>query len=442
MLLSNFFLRIVSLTLTFICVNFLTAGLMAQEDGRPNIVFILCDDLGFGDMTDEVMPNCSDLARRGARMKLYSQHTCLATRTALFTGLYPRRLGLQTTLHTPINTGVPTTHKILSEHLDDSGYNCAIFGKWHLGWQKRAQWPTRRGFDEFVGLLSGFMNSFGSRPGGAPYFDGSLGHAHHNMHDLQFNEIPFRTSTYSTTVFSEFSKSFIRKQKNSEDPFFLYVPFNAPHGPYSAPREQVLRALRTGEFTPAYFNHMEEFADGVLGSSEKRPISQFLTARILYRAMVYALDDAIGEIYEELEKSGKAENTIFVVCSDNGVGYTYDPRLENPVQTLSGSSGPLRDGKGSPYEGGTRVANFILWPKGVTPGQKISSNIWIGDLTATFLQLAGVTETQFTLDGTSIIPALTDDEELVRPRGGAIIMPVTYRTRQAAVGTVLFRNRK
>ena len=429
--------------LIFMLQTSIGSGISLAEDDRPNIVYILLDDLGFGDLQDEIMPKCSELARRGSRMNFYSHQTCLTTRTALFTGLYPRRLGLQRTLPTPINTGVPTTQKILSEHLSEAGYSCGMFGKWHLGSEDRSQWPTRRGFDEFVGLLDGHITSYGSRQSGLPYADGSLGHGHHGMHDIQYNEIPYRTSTYSTELFANFSKAFIRKQKDADNPFFLYVPFNAPHAPYSAPREYVRRALDTGDFRPETLSLMEAYADDVLASPADDKLGNFFTAKVLYRAMLYAIDDAISDIYEELETTGQAENTIFVISSDNGVSYAFDPR----VSTLSlaavdvGSSGPLRGQKGSVYEGGTRVANFIVWPGVIEPEQEISSNIWIGDLTATFLEIANVT-TLPQLDGTSIMPAVTDDEMLVRPFGGQKILPVNFRTATAAVATVVYQHRK
>ena len=440
-MIHNFYCALFYALLVLVPQAFIGSGTLLAEDDRPNIVYILLDDLGYGDLQEDIMPNCSELASRGTKMQLYSHQTCLATRTALFTGMYPRRFNLQSTWPTPINPGVPTTQKILSEHLSDAGYTCGMFGKWHLGWQDKSQWPTRRGFDEFVGFLGGHISSYGSQQSGIPYADGTLGHDHHGFHDFQFNEIPFRSPTYSTDLFADFSKAFIRKQKDAENPFFLYVPFNAPHGPYAAPRDQVVRAALSGDFPTPYMNRMETYEGDVLAAPEDNSVSQFLTSKILYRAMVYAVDDAIGEIYEELEANGLAENTIFVVSSDNGVGYTYDTRGRYRTFTTVGSSGPLRGHKGSTYEGGTRVANLIVWPGMIEPEQKIDSNIWIGDLMATFLDLGNVT-TPEELDGTTIVPAVTDNELLSRPYGGQKIMPVTYRTATRAAATIVFKQRK
>ena len=412
----------------------------AVADDRPNIVMILVDDLAFGALREEVMPNCWELAQRGSRMRLYSHQTCGATRAALFSGLYPQRVNMQTTWPPPINDGLSVNRKILSEHLFEAGYKCGAFGKWHIGWKDRSQWPTRRGFDEFVGFLGGQISSYGPQESGIPYPDGSIGHDHHGMHDLQINEVPLYTDKYSTHLFRDFSKRFIEKNANQDAPFFLYVPFNAPHGPYAAPREYVVRALDTGEFQRNRINLLETYRNNVMAPPTGDALLNHVTADLMYRAMVYALDDAVGEIYEQLEASGVADNTLFVFASDNGSGFTYNPRFpRTPV--YSGSSGPLRAGKGSSYEGGTRVANFIVWPDKIAPQQKIDSNVWIGDLTKTFLEVGEADATEH-FDGASIMPAITDNVELSRRYGGERILVVGWRRRTVASAAIVFRDRK
>lgn len=428
------------LTASFICISFFYLNRLHADD-RPNIVLILVDDLGFGDLRDEVMPNCWDLAQRGARMRLHTHQTCAATRAALFTGLYPQRVNMQSTWPVAINPGLPVDRKIVSEHLSDAGYTCGAFGKWHMGWKERAQWPTRRGFDEFVGFLGGNINSYGTQQSGVPYEDGTFGHDHHGIHDLQFNEVPLYTQKYSTHLFRDFSKRFIRQQSKTDNPFFLYVPFNAPHGPHSAPRKYVDRALATGDFSPDLANFLVEYADDVLAVPNGDKVGLHLAAKLIYRAMVYALDDAIGEIYKELEENGVAENTMFIFASDNGSGYTYDPNAIGRTPIYSGSTFPYRAGKGSNYDGGTRVANFVVWPANVAPQQKIDSNIWIGDLTATFLDIGGVDAVQ-NADGTTVMPAILENATLKRPHGASRILTVGWRRQNTAAAAIVFRDRK
>lgn len=395
----------------------------AAEMGRPNIVMILADDLGYGDITEKWMPRCTELASRGTRMNLYAHQNCMPTRAALFTGRYPHRYGLYTVWPTPVDPGLPVDEQILSERLADAGYQCGMFGKWHLGWRDKNQWPSRRGFKEFIGCLGGHINSYGTRQVGFPFEDGSIGHDHHGAHDMQWNEVPIYTSEYSTKLFGDAAVRFVEKHANKPDPFFLYVPFNAPHGPFSAPREYVEAAQVIGGFDPSLIDLMTEYSSDVIGVPPAERENAHATARLLYAAMIMALDDAVGDIYETIEKQGIADNTLFVFCSDNGVSYTFDP--DTKALTLVGSSGPLRGQKGSHHEGGSRVANFLIWPDRVSPGQKVSSNVWIGDLTATFLDVAKASKGD--PDGASIVPALDRDQRIVRQFGAARIMPMVMR---------------
>lgn len=429
----------IALVVAFTCSFFFDPS-NVLANGRPNIVMILVDDLAYGELREEVMPNCWQLAQRGSQMRLYSHQTCSATRAALLTGLYPQQVNMQVSWPPPLNNGLPVNQKIISEHLFEAGYKCGAFGKWHMGWKDRSQWPTRRGFDEFAGFLGGQISSYGSQESGIPYPDGSIGHDHHGMHDLQFNEVPLYTDKYSTHLFRDFSKLFIKENANQDAPFFLYVPFNAPHGPYAAPREYVKRALNTGEFQNDLLDSLETYADDVMAPPTGDVLLNHATAPLMYRAMVYALDDAVGEIYEQLEASGVADNTLFVFASDNGSGFTRHPSFPQE-HVYAGSLGPLRAGKGSSHEGGVRVANFIVWPDKISPQQKIDSNVWIGDLTTTFLEIGEVNATE-NFDGTSIMPAITDNEELRRKNGAERILVVGWRREAVASAAIVFRDRK
>lgn len=288
-----------------------------------------------------------------------------------------------------------------------------------LGWQDRFQWPTRRGFLEFIGCLGGHINSYGTRQSGLPYADGSLGHDHNGMHDLQWNEVPLYSGEYSTSLFRDAAVRFIDRHSNRPKPFFLYVPFNAPHGPFAAPRASVQAAVDSEDFDASLLRSLETHA-GVLSATEKNGVTDLATAKLLYAAMTLSVDEAVESIYTKLESTGVSNNTLFILASDNGVSYIRGV----PV----GSSYPLRGQKGSPYEGGTRVANFVVWPGRVSPGQRIGSPVWIGDLAPTFLELAGA-KLPDNFDGSSLLPAIDTNAPIIRPYGARRIMPMLTKFR-------------
>ena len=404
----------------FLCLVGLSFGVASGQE-RPNIVMILVDDMGIGDLNPVRTPKCAELAMRGTRLNLYAHQNCMPTRAALMTGVYPHRMGLHEVWPTPIEPGIPADRKLISEYLSEAGYRCGIFGKWHLGWKETRQWPTRRGFSEFIGLLGGHINSYGTQQLGTPYFDGSIGHDHHGMHDLQWNEVPLYTSAYSTELFSRGAVNFIERTHQRNSPFFLYVPFNAPHSPYSAPRRYVEQALATGEFDVSVVELLDE-VNGIMMADRNDRVAIYETSRLLYAAMLLALDDAVMQIYGKLEELNIADNTLFVFASDNGVSYVRDPAATLPAAEPVGSSGQYRGFKGLPYEGGVRVANFVVWPNRIQAQQQISSNVWIGDLPATFMQASGEAIPP-SFDGGSLMGAIDRNEDVMRRFGGRRILP-------------------
>ena len=133
------------------------------EQTRPNIVVILADDLGKGDLSPRLMPRCSELLQqKGTTLHFYSMQSCMPTRAAFLTGKHPFRFDLHSVHATAIEPGLPVSEVTLSQRLSNAGYSTGMFGKWHLGWQDRGQWPNAKGFDEFVGCLGGHIEYFGS----------------------------------------------------------------------------------------------------------------------------------------------------------------------------------------------------------------------------------------------------------------------------------------
>lgn len=413
--------------LSIACLSTTTA-----DAARPNFVVLLADDLGFGDITSKRMPLSTPLAARGTRLNLYAHQNCMPTRVALLTGRYPYEFNIPSVYPPPLNPGLPHYQRLISDRLKLAGYTCGMYGKWHLGWRERSLWPTRRGFDEFIGMLGGHINSYGTQKDGFPYDDGNIGHDHHGFHDMQVNEVPLYTSRYSTEIFRDAAMEFIEKKSSQSQPFFLYVPFNAPHGPFSAPRRYVDQAIQTGDFDASLKDRLIVRSADVLTADYSNPQDVHDTAKLMYAAAVLSLDQAVDAIYRKLEETGVADNTFFIFASDNGVSYTFDPSATRRVSVPVGSSAPLRGAKGSVFEAGFRVANFAIWPGKISPGQKVDSNIWIGDLPATFLTLAGA-RVPSSIDGANIMPAIESGASLVRPKFGRHIVPymIKFRTTRA-----------
>ena len=375
-------------------------------NSRPNVVMVVVDDLGYGDFDVDHMPLTSALIQsRGTRLNLYGHQNCVPSRAALLTGMSPVRFNQHSVFPLPLNGGVPARVPLLSEFLQDSGYQTAAFGKWHLGFGAD-QVPTLRGFDKFVGLRGGQFRSYGTLPGGVPYPDGTLGHDHHTRHDLAENGTSFYTSQFSTHLFRDKAVEYI-ESVDSSDPFFAYISFNAPHSPYHAPRAAFDAVKLEHGITPADEAYLFTFADDVVGLPFGTDAPEDVQDRInkaVYYAMVKDVDEAIAEVWDSIVDSGHADDTMFLFTSDNG------------GVTNFADNGIFRAGKGTAYEGGVFVANGIIAPW-IEPGQKINTDIWMADLTPTVLQLAGVNYTGLGLDGATAIKAMTENAEVVRKTG-------------------------
>jgi arylsulfatase A-like enzyme len=332
-------------------------GLAAESMGqpnKPNIVHIVADDLGWKDVgfngcTDIRTPNLDALAAGGARLTaFYVQPMCTPTRAALMTGRYPFRYGLQTLVIPSVSDyGLATDEWLMPQCLKEAGYSTAIIGKWHLGHADRKFWPRQRGFDYQYGAMIGELD----------YFT----HEEHGVLDWYRDSEPVREEGYTTTLIGRDATALIERHDTSV-PLYLYLAFNAPHTPYQAPQEYIDRYAGIEDPT-----------------------------RRTYAAMVSCLDDEIGRVVEALDRKGMRSNTLILFHSDNGGtrnAMFAGVMADMSKVTLPCDNGPYRDGKGSLYEGATRVCAFANWPGHIKPGS-VDGLIHAVDLYVTFAALAG-----------------------------------------------------
>ena len=314
-------------------------GFAKKSSGKPNIVFILADDLGFNDVGYHggkiKTPNIDKLASEGVRLEqFYVQPVCSPTRASLMTGRYPMRYGLQVGVVRPwAQYGLPLEERTLAQALRQAGYTTAICGKWHLGHLNSKYLPTARGFDHQYGHYNGALN----------YYT----HIRDNALDWHRDDEPLREEGYTTDLLADESVRLIERHDISR-PLFLYVPFNAVHSPFQAP---------------------QPYADMYKSIKAKN--------KRIYAGMVTCMDDAIGRIISALDNRGMRRNTLIIFCSDNGgLGGIAD-------------NGPLRGHKGQLYEGGVRVPATATWPGVLKAGAVVQEPLHIVDMYPTLVKLAG-----------------------------------------------------
>lgn len=357
------------------------APLATAAEPPPNIVYFLVDDLGREDCGfmggQEIRtPRIDQLATAGARLDAYYvQPVCSPTRAAIMTGRYPMRLGLQVGVIRPwADYGLPLEERTLADALHEAGYATAICGKWHLGEFQPAYLPTRRGFDLQYGCYLGAIDCFQhDRDGGF---------------DWHKNDQACRDEGYSTHLLAREAVKFVGENAGKK-PFFLYLPFNAVHSPLQSP------------------------------DSYTQPYAQLKGARRAYAGMLAAVDEAIGQVVDAVDKAGVRNQTLFLFSSDNG----------GPSPGVVTSNGPYRAGKATLYEGGVRVAAFASWTGKIQPGQTIREPMHAVDLFPTLTKLAGVkSEPRRPLDGVDVWPVLASGQPRakseillnVTPTGGAL----------------------
>ncbi|RWC26039.1 arylsulfatase [Mesorhizobium sp.] len=343
----------------------------AAQPSQPNIVYVVVDDMGFADVgfngSDIKTPNLDKLAQEGAHFdQFYALPMCTPTRAALMTGRYPLRYGLQTGVIPAAGTyGLPVDEYLLPQALKDAGYKTTMVGKWHLGHAKPEFWPRQRGFDYFYGALVGEIDHFK--------------HSSHGVKDWYRNNKPLNETGFDNTLFGNEAARVVEGH-DGKKPLFLYLAFTAPHTPFQAPRE--------------YLDRFKGIAD---------------ENRRKYAAMISVVDDGVGKLVAALEKKGMRDNTLIVFQSDNGGVknslFAGDSKISGE---LPASNAPFRDGKGTLYEGGTRVAALANWPGKIKPGV-VGGMVHVVDMVPTLAALANAKlDKSKPLDGMNVWDTLSE----------------------------------
>ena len=356
-----------------VLVSFLVGiglGCTQLEDGKPNIVIIMADDLGYGDISSYggwiETPNLDQLADEGMRFTSFyaSGPVCSPTRAGLLTGRYQQRAGIPGVVYAAPNRnrqhGLQMSEVTIAEALREVGYATGMFGKWHLGYERRYN-PIHQGFDTYRGYVSGNVDFFAhvDQAGFYDWWDG----------DQLINE-----PGYVTHLITKHAVQFIKDHQ--EEPFLLYVPHEAPHYPYQGPQDEPFRIV--GKNTP-----------------ETREPEQ---VRRAYIEMVQEMDKGIGEMMHTLDSLGLRENTIVFFFSDNGAAQ-------------AGSNGDLRGHKGSLWEGGIRVPAIVNWPGHIPSASTTDQPAMTIDIMPTALSLAGASSSKL-FDGVDLSSVILDNTSL------------------------------
>ena len=371
--------RLVALTLA------LSLSGSAQEPGagRDNVVLIYIDNVGWGDLAcygNPVVrtPNIDRLASEGARLTAFyiPSSSCSPSRGALLTGRYPDRNGLTHQLSVEENwtgIGLPHKEKLLPEYLGQHGYSTGIFGKWNIGFAEGSR-PTDRGFDEYIGCISGNCD----------YYT----YSYNGRHDMYVGTEPAEMEGYTTDIFADAAAGFI--SRNAERPFFAFVPFNAAH--YPNPKNKAPGQAFLWQAPAEFFR--------LYGYDPASTVTEHG-----YRAVLSALDAGIGRVLDAIDRAGLRASTLVMLASDNGAW--VGPR--RPALEVA-SNAPFRDGRTSLYEGGVRTPAIIRWPGRIPEGSVIREPVVNMDLFVLSLRAAGLgLPGDRTIDGQDPLPTLRDD---------------------------------
>ncbi len=387
---------------------FTTMSRVTEADNRPNVVFILADDLGYGDLgcygrEDIQTPNIDQLARDGVRFTAHYANgaECTPTRAAFLTGRYQQRIGgLECAIGTgnigryddaerlrkTNDLGLPTEEQTISRLLKESGYSTAITGKWHLGYEPKFA-PHLHGFDHTFYCIGGGMDYF-------HYLDTVGGY------NLFRDGNPISAEGYFTDLMTDEAIKFI-DERMTEKPFFLYVPYTCPHSPFQGPGDAMCDPLKL---------------DSPLWNQGKAPPD-------VYIAMIEHMDRRIGHLIQKLKQQKIEKNTVVIFASDNG-------------GTLSARNAPFSNIKGTTYEGGIRVPAIIRWTGVIPSGVECHQPCLTFDLTASIANIAGIIPAkEKPFDGIDIIRQIADAKPDIertlywrKPRGKQTWMGVRQGT--------------
>ncbi|MSR32912.1 MAG: sulfatase [Gemmataceae bacterium] len=338
------------------------AALSSATAAKPNVIFIVADDLGYADLgvhgcKDIPTPHIDALAKNGVRCSngYVSGPYCSPTRAGLITGRYQQRFGHEfnpgPAVSATIDLGLSLNETTLPQVFKSGGYRTGMVGKWHLGHAKQFL-PTSRGFEEFYGFLGGAN----------PYL---------NPPNILRGAEAIKETDYLTDAFTREAVAYIDRHKS--EPFFLYLTYNAVHGPLQAP--------------PKYLQRFEKIQP---------------QGRRTYAAMLSALDDGIGLVMNKLKTENLFDNTLVCFISDNG----------GPENVNFSDNGPFRGQKASTWEGGIHIPYFLHWPNGLPKGAVYTQPVIQLDLFPTALAAAGVeAKTNKPIDGVNLLPFLNGENK-------------------------------
>jgi len=350
-------------TLGVLTLGVPVVGGAAEGSRPPNFVVIFIDDMGYGDVgcfgaEGYETPNIDRLAAEGTRFTDFyaASSVCTPSRAALMTGCYPQRVSLPHVLGPNANIGISDSEQTIAQVLKPLGYATACYGKWHLGHHPQFL-PTRHGFDDYFGLpYSNDMTPTDpqnprSRPN-LPLVEGERTIAHDP------------DQTQLTTWYTERAVRFI--EQNTDRPFFLYLPHSMVHVPLFV-------------------------SDKFKGKSK----------RGLFGDVVMEVDWSVGQIVSTLKRLGLDKNTLVLFCSDNGPWLSYGDH--------AGSAGPLREGKGTTFDGGQREPTILWWPGRIPGGRTCHEPVSTIDVLPTFARLAGASLPGHQIDGKDIWPVIAGE---------------------------------
>ena len=350
------------LALFFGCILILVSC-SSINDSKPNIIIILADDAGYSDFgfmgSDEIKtPNLDQLALDGVTFNnaYVSASVCSPSRAGLLTGMYQQRFGHECNLDSDVNNSFDPNQITIAEALKTEGYTTGLIGKWHLG-DKTQNHPLKNGFDYFWGFISGARN----------YFYNPNEVNRNSIRNVVENYSQTKFEGYLTDVLGEKAISFIDKNNQSNNPFFLFLSFNAPHTPMQA-KEEVL----------------QKFKDN---------------PRQVYASMMWSMDEAIGNVIDALKENNQYDNTIIYFLSDNGA-----------AMSNNASPFPFKGWKGNQFEGGIKTPMIMTWKNKIKSNTQFDGFISALDIFKTSLEVSNVNdELMVNADGKNIMNYLNDN---------------------------------
>lgn len=361
----------VCVTRSILAALIIAVSNFAMASDRPNVLIIIADDLGYGDLssfgaTDLQSPHIDSLIQGGMKFTEFYANcpVCSPTRAALLSGRYQDLVGVPGVIRThPDNSWGNLTDDsiLLASVMKGAGYNTACIGKWHLGLSAPDR-PNDRGFDHFRGFLGDMMDDY-------------YNHRRHDINYMRHDDQEIDPKGHATDLFTTWTCEYLREHKDDSKPFFLYLAYNAPHTPIQPPEEWVKRVQKR---------------EGDIDNKRAQLV-----------ALIEHMDSGVGEVMTCLDECKLSDNTLVIFTSDNG-----------GQLSVGANNGPLRDGKQSVYEGGLKVPCGIRWPGHIQAGTESTFRALSMDLFPTVCDAGGIQlDDSLQLDGKSFLPTCLGEEQ-------------------------------